>query len=1143
MAIKNINEIQSSDYSIRDSSFLYAALANSGQRFGESGTSVQNTSFSLFDVFPQITPGCSYVQCTVQVPVSTTELIPGLSDIWHEAISREGEPTMHRNIAYINVNNIYKNKEGKWSETKLCDNIYNIDSTAIQFSQQTPNSSVGLEANYVYNCQGESLFTLYNKQIQKGQSHVLADFILNKTDEDSPGLFSWLWNKLNEEHREEELNTLKDSRSKLIVPSVLYNIITTEPDSTDPEVIYKYELIYKDNVYKYNVYKSNATFTGKLPEIDKHSFVNNLYLNYISQFNSKNAPHDKSVLYNIINDNITFGKDPITKISIDWDAYRLKFEQTDPVLIEPDVQFDSFQHDLEQMIQAYSAYWTSDTKLRMLSGFLFRLFDDYWHEKSLVEVLKSAVDNGRVQEQDYIRLDVYFNPNYSFYIYNSNKDTEYIYGTSDDITVECCVASDIAGTIEQHILPEIGKQVVVANWSGAKKATAPDWSVYDRYVQYAININYTDGDNWLLDLTSPINILKTHTLPYINEDNYWCINGFPTEIKARGLDANQPSVIIIKSSYNKSDDKLVGQCATTLHKEDIDNLGYVSKAVTVNKYTISGNENPHTFLCAIPDVNSIGDQGPDMESFLKSALIMCICDLSCEIGEDNNNNKLYNKFNSSDGFVTTFWVYTENEEGEGDFQCITYQDEQQAEYALDFNSLTNLNKLISLSVNSIKEDPDSYAHQQLVFASIDRILKQENIQPGDTGSSQKYLSGLFPVLKNYNASSFTQFNKATATGVETNQHGFIKISDEYDNNANFLLGFFDQLETDNYERIVDNSMKLSDNFRSGILFQSDGMIGVSQLYKRTNDDTRFRTINDFIPNTGKKEVIIDKSTNKKAIELHNPPIFDLSSVLINHNNTLNRINILSPGVPEHAAQGRTGLSAVFYNSYVGTSWDSTTNKSHFILGTSNENVNLNRHVLSEYDLLKFKKQTDIDINFDTLNINTKSTNYNTIFNIYNKPVWTFIPQAMSYYTIVNPVFQTDIYAADLISTEDTKLNTTPYCNVNGNVSYILKRKYKLNVLKYLNLLYNNNPNIADGNEVNIQKDELVQLGDSGYIELCSDPIESIWSKQNGYTKFTQTNPLMIYASIKTDQKLGSEQSKVVLTVQRAVVLPDGNFVI
>ena len=57
MAIKNINEIRSTDYVKNDQQFVsdtLDALANAGQRFGIPGDGITNGTLSLQDIFPNI---------------------------------------------------------------------------------------------------------------------------------------------------------------------------------------------------------------------------------------------------------------------------------------------------------------------------------------------------------------------------------------------------------------------------------------------------------------------------------------------------------------------------------------------------------------------------------------------------------------------------------------------------------------------------------------------------------------------------------------------------------------------------------------------------------------------------------------------------------------------------------------------------------------------------------------------------------------------------------------------------------------------------------------------------------------------------------------------------------------------------------
>lgn len=1000
MAIKNINEIRSTDYVKNDQTFVsntLDALANAGQRFGIPGDGLIKDTLDIQDIFSGIKINnaverisYSYLQCDVKFEIV--------------------EPT---DCSYVNINiiNNYKNGplsaiQSEWTSSEICQ--YNILSPNIT---NTLPSVINTKYSIKYsdNDAKEAFNKRYYDYVQPQNINVDITYTENN--------YSYIYSVTKS-------NTIS---------------YVSENVNNEPFAIQQVQIVNDNKTINYL----------KLKEVD-HSYGLKYYLNdSASYFYFKHEATSDSIKLQNDCSSLSDGDYKITKDEISNIFTNVYYNKS-----------------LIDAVESYNSNKvTYDLPRSIFDNFILRLATEY-----------------QIEQLGNNTFTCYFGSDYSFPIVRNSNDPDIIYNT-EDITVEYC-KGEIEKTIEEHILDkskytDVNKYVLV-DWRNDKTQSIRKADAYDKYAIFNIvnNIN-SDG---IVDLFYPIKVFNTLTMPYLSEDNYWNINGYQTSIKATGKEAVQPSTIIIQKLIDDKYPKVVSY----LHNDKLNdsNKKYIiSKSINISLPSVLDNlQNEYTSIdTPILDLKNLKNV-PELEDFVKSSMLISIIQVnnnvttekptetpSSEPSTDPTEKQSENTSteptdepseqptekptvqpNSSHkleelipgGFVMTFWVY---DDVLNDFNCISVKENGNY-IALDIAKLANFNRIVRNSLNNINEEPDRFYHSQLVFDTIERELKQIRehknntvlTNPVDGKNYYLHNADIYPLI--HNTLSYIRNNDS-----ESFNQGLLPIKvnkDEYRNDTILNVGFYNQIETElSNNKIVDLSMSLSDEYETSFMSHSDNKTPVGyQCYYSTSNatDTGSRSLQskDYIPD-GIYSKVQNDSTKLSVLYT---PILDLSSVLINNNNFINRLGILSFDTPD-----KTNKSTTYY-SYIGTTYDGD-NKSHLVIGTSTRNVNLNRHVIKPTRTNNFLEQSDIDINFTNIHLNC-FTSYSTAnYNYYNNEILTKIDYKENnlFAATVFVKLDNETIASDSTNFSNEKFigyikqnnfNSTPYIDGYENNTYI-----------------------------------------------------------------------------------------------------------
>lgn len=428
---------------------------------------------------------------------------------------------------------------------------------------------------------------------------------------------------------------------------------------------------------------------------------------------------------------------------------------------------------------------------------------------------------------------------------------------------------------------------------------------------YNYSVEYSNDNKFIYNII----VERKYALPYVNSDGYWVINDDITNIRAAGKNAGNPNIIIVYSLINNQINPQEGidyKILTSFDNEVLNNLSSTWKITSTQVEPIEQINLENPSIVTKSNLYRIGCYIPDLDRIdnenNKDLFSKLEYALIINISSINCFEKIDNRILSiygEEGTVTTLWKL--NSDGTK-FEVIKNPkfDKTLGPVALDAVHLTNLNNLIKWHIlNYEPKHPDRYTNSWIVF---DNAKKETKNLVND------YKSYVYPVIANKSADEY--------------------YSGNYRNDFNLTLKFYDMIngaEEQNIQAISHSSNKY---------LTSSNISSTNTLYNRRLTSTSiFKTFEEYVPNL-------------------DMPIFDLSEVLTKDQNLLNRANIIS--LSENGD--------LFY-SYIGSSFEDP-NKNRIHIGSSEININLGTDTMVPMDIQNmFKKQTELDIDFDNVKIN------------------------------------------------------------------------------------------------------------------------------------------------------------------------------
>ena len=548
-------------------------------------------------------------------------------------------------------------------------------------------------------------------------------------------------------------------------------------------------------------------------------------------------------------------------------------------------------------------------KKRLVAKLLEALYDDFLNE-SMQTLPDDTV------------FPVYLPYEYQFIYTCNSANPSQIYSGTRDITVEASKKpEDDIWKISRTGHHGTREQMLICESSDISDESEDIYSLWRFFITYT-------HDN----IVDNIFAFKAYTLPYVNDDGYWNVNGVDTSIYARGKDGGQPSVII---SYS---DTLTGQkeILSTMFKSELSYaLDWETTYFQVRPLDTSatiGSSAYHMMSTYMPTNISSSYIAENLVTFLENAIIMDISSVHSEILDMSTEQVPLADPSElgEDATITTFWALSKDPQT--DEYYFSYVKQPQTSWAIDFNYLTDAESIIKYYMQ-LGIQPDVYRHRWLVFTGISSILKNQEDQISYTT--------VFPTIINRLASDVSDMFSPQDS-----------VDNKYYNNLNFVPAFQSEVEfSGSYITSVP-----PENKNKFFHFDTYSYDGVSYHYVPVAQKLRSsKTLAlDYYPNTR----LQSSSSQSEHTWLDSLlPILDLKEVFVRDANLLNRCNILT-----------TGKDGRMYYSYIGGTPDSNIKKViHF--GTSYQNIDIGLKTMTEEsERSYFEIQPELSIDFPTVTI-------------------------------------------------------------------------------------------------------------------------------------------------------------------------------
>ena len=867
MAIQNINSLNNPAAFNLDQAtedYLIQALANLGQRYSIKGDGVGINTISFIELFEESYESSSYIG---KISYSTNSSIPVIS-------------LNVVNLTDLNIKKEIRNDENTNYEISFdSDHSLNINELGIN----------GLHNICIYYDEHYIVFSmvLHSKEtiIDNGEeTEVINDiaYVCEKYDKYSGELISAI--RLSENESTNKLIYLaKNSEDQL---KINYDCTILEYESSDFNI---------KNVGSQNFVTSHG--------------INNDTVSSTYSFTPESIL--TAIYKGLTNANVSIEKisTRTNNVFISFEKETQMFSTPQTIGTDPNAETNAFYDELTS-INNYSydiKYIYPEVKLY----FSNHHYKDGSNSNTLVfKVLENLLNELYAQYEQ--NIEIYVPLDYKFeYAYNTNDPCK-IYFSTHDIAVRFAPEPNN----DQGKITKVNE----LNNPAALICLVPD---VEKVSFYNYSIEYDDNS----DNIYSINVNKHYDLPYINENGYWVIDGIESEIYAKGKDAGNPNIIVVRTHSASNSPEII----TAADKEFLLSMTWEPHTVQVKlpqRFVKTGESltiqetkinNLAYVTCSflVPSISSVdANKQEEYIEKLKYAIIFNIADLDL-IEEYSTNAPELNKIYGVNGKINSIWTLNDNNV----FECKTHDG-----YAIDLNYLANMENLIGWTLNNyIPQDPDNFLFSYLVFDDVNKQTK----------NNDEALFDVYPTLSNKTA---------------------MKYPGNYANEYNIVLQYFDTLSSLNYDITTANGNNV------GSTTYSIRNIGQStrRYFDNWYDISSTKTSNEIYPKAnGSYAEYLPSHSNSHV------PILDLAEVFVKDNTVLNRTNIMS-----------LDASGTPYYAYLGTDYNNI-DKSVLVLGTSYHNINIGTSTMTSSTNYKtLSTHSELNINFD----NTRISSYAYLVN-------------------------------------------------------------------------------------------------------------------------------------------------------------------
>lgn len=1063
MSIQNINVLQNpidiaylTSYS---NEYLVQSLANLGQRLGIKGDSIQYNSFTFTDIYNNIDVSGydpdKYIGVIIYSKTNNDEIVSNFG------------------ICKKDTNQIINEKN---ISSLIEKNSHIILNNA--FSKQFINNSVVLDIN-INNISKYKYSSFYYSN--KSFNNVLYGNILN-TEENASNNIEIMFNKYNTSTGILEY-CVRAFHLYTIGESNYYCMMVLEPIE---HTINKYKLsfyIFNSSLLSSKIIKDEfeSCFSyGKLNE-NNQFFIN---VNDINNFDDLFMYRDETdctlfglIKHHNLNAELNGSTDNIINIDLSSDS---------------NVYFTLSDNNHNENI-IYVNELLSKVNSNILNRIQFLNNDIIYLYSNLLELYSSNIFSNNVSSMyQFILMKIYE------YLYNNESDNNFSviyvpldykfkYYANSNNSINIYNSLDIYMSLSN--LNILTSKELTNYLSSLKNITY----VYNG-VDKIININYViEYDKKYYKYPLDLSINKIYTLPYINQNNNWTINDNNSQISALGKNAGNPNIIILYNYKDKENDEIKHKIICPYDISNIQStLEYNDSKFVIDPNMLKHAINNDHIECSakLPKITK------GSVDFLSDSIIFLISNQNCIIGDAiiNDSNEL--------NYFATIWMVTplpndiNNNTGYSQFDCITKSFVGgNNTYAFDISSLLNINNIIANVSNNMLKTEISF--DKIFLNTISDELKQ-------TEPERQKIKGLIQnsdynyYINNIRTNVLNNTSNEIILNNLTKYKNSLSLSIKYNNNVTFDDNKYTYITGSTEKKYIEydpNASYFTNSVASSLYpllmdannFVTNEIITYRNEYNwEFNDKTTSitKTISDFEVRESINSLVTSYITEKNPLfnvipnefidysyiysadykignkldYFHNEyvfsgdvPLLDLKEILLVNNNVLNRCNILTLD-----KTNENSYACNIYNSYIGSSFDIGSDKSHLVIGSSKTNINIGTETLmASGDTLHFKEQEVLDVNFKEINLNGN-------VNLPHGYLKTFNKENTTYY-----VYEYD-GLCDLglnINVYDTiGIDITTFSTFLNNEENLIKNININNVNDIYNAIYNANNNIIDDNK-------------------------------------------------------------------------------
>lgn len=937
--IQNLEDInhQTSNNSYSNE-YLIQALANAGQRLGIKGDSISIGSFTFKDLIKDTSEINSinskdYGNYNGFIVYNENKFLTGLIK---KGKKYETNIVQDENCRYYYNENIF-NKS-------VLTNKFGFDNIINNIEYYTSNNIIEYDNKYFYNL-------MYGKVIG------VDDNELNNVE--------IIYNKYNDSTNQLELAI----RVFHLYNNGISNIYCMLVLKQDNHSKYNLELYQFDTSLlegsKFGEDSVRSTFESSFNYNSNND--NNIFLKFDNYKNEDALFHYKSVtdctLFGLIKyHELNSRLNPVKSVNVEYNS------QSNVLFsLENDEQnsLDLILEKKNENVKTRLYYFSNDiiynlpNYLKLYSEKNFIANTKTLYTRILFEIYEYLYEKYNESDNLYV---LYFPLDYAFnYIYNENNELQ-IYHSEDILlnTLNIETKKDVKN--EYLLLSNLDKVIF----------DAPNIT-NEIFENIKFNIDY---NNINTSYPSNISIYNIYTLPYINENNLWVLNGIETTIKATGKNAGNPNIIILNNDY------IDGEFKTQISSANVNILNSVQNTSLFGYEKLVFNINPNLFInefksnitnfSANAFLPLITESNIDL---FENSLIFLISSkhtLNIDLDDENIKNSL-----SIPDYFSSLW-YVNNE-----IRKFDYVRENNADYALDLSQLLNTNYIIeqyskiysqqseplfnnlklrkkklgeqnnytdtSYSILNV-EDPSNYDKRLKYEKDVEEITYYTN--------NNKYKNGLNLSIKFNNQPGDKFLDNISHLDVTNVPY----LNLEYDVNT-------DDKSVDFYEYVIQNNL-FTESFYNAIYDESNNVDVIDVKYQSSytyiTTKNKIENINEYISSPSEYSLSAVKIDGYKNEYVFNKdvPSLDLQEVLMVNSNTLNRLNVIS-----------VSYTGKLYNAYLGSSFENGTDKSEFIIGTTSYNINIGDQTLVDLSNVgnTFLPQSKLKLNFPNIELNGVTT--------------------------------------------------------------------------------------------------------------------------------------------------------------------------